>query len=400
MNKKKLFIKETLRNSIPNIPFFQKILAHYRLKAFSIYDDIEKTVISSARKDDQDFKKGIVDICSQNWPATAVKIRKTAESYLEKSAGFEGRSTDETLLTDILYTYFGLGFSVEEYVSYGFENRSVDERQEFLGDRQRIKHHFKLDNLIDSSVFTDKMRTYVKFQPYFKRTVLEIKTAKDYSNFKSFTDTHSEYVKKDVYGSYGRYVEHVDVVGCGKTVKEQFDEMIRNSKYVVEEVIHQSDLMAAVNESSVNTVRCITMMTREGINVPFGYFRIGKQGSFVDNTGSGGIVAGINMRNGVVETIGRDEYANSFELHPGSGVEFKGFQLPEWDQLLGIAREVASQVSGCKTIGWDFAHTDKGWVMVEGNAMSQIGVQQIPYQRGFRKDFERYFKEMEPIIKM
>ena len=67
--------------------------------------------------------------------------------------------------------------------------------------------------------------------------------------------------------------------------------------------------------------------------------------------------------------------------------------------MLTIAEEAASELPGVKVIGWDFAHTDKGWVMVEGNAMSQIEVLQIPMQKGMRKDFERYFREMKPLIK-
>ena len=31
--------------------------------------------------------------------------------------------------------------------------------------------------------------------------------------------------------------------------------------------------------------------------------------------------------------------------------------------------------------------------------MSQIEVLQIPIQRGMRKDFEKYFSEIEPIIR-
>ena len=107
------------------------------------------------------------------------------------------------------------------------------------------------------------------------------------------------------------------------------------------------------------------------------------------------------LAGGSVEVItdGFNERGSHFPVHPDSGVVFKGSILPEWKQLLTIAEEAASELPGVKVIGWDFAHTDKGWVMVEGNAMSQIEVLQIPMQKGMRKDFERYFREMEPLIK-
>ena len=104
------------------------------------------------------------------------------------------------------------------------------------------------------------------------------------------------------------------------------------------------------------------------------------------------------METGQAVTDGFDERAYQYRIHPDTGTVYKGFQFPEWNQLLSIAKNAASKLPGIKIIGWDFAHTDKGWVIVEGNAMSSIELIQIPFERGMRKELEQYFREMEPII--
>ncbi len=356
-------------------------------------------VLNNPERDNLTFQNEIVSKCCEKWPEKAAQVKKTAQTLLPLSAGFENREKDPQVLNDILFSFFALGFSPDEYVYYRLEGRTVEEKLTFLSDRKRIQYHSYLDNLIESSVFTDKYLTYLKFQPYFSREIIEIKTTNDYSRFAAFVERHPQYVKKDVYSSCGRSVEMVDSVGCGKTVKQQFDEIIAaGMKHVAEELIVQSKEMAQFHTASVNTVRCITMNTRDGVQIPFGFFRVGSSGSFVDNAGSGGYSSAIDMNAGKVITDGYNEKGFHAEVHPNSGVVFKGFRFPDWNELLATAKKVASELPGVKTIGWDFAHTDKGWVMVEGNAMSQIGVLQIPMQRGMRAEFERYFREMEPII--
>ena len=46
---------------------------------------------------------------------------------------------------------------------------------------------------------------------------------------------------------------------------------------------------------------------------------------------------------------------------------FKGEQLPEWESLVELTRKVHALFPPHRYIAFDFAHTDKGWVLVEGN---------------------------------
>ena len=388
-------VRKIVQTYVPNNFFFQKIVAYARLYDLkkNDYGEIEKKLLT-AKKADPAFRSEIVKECFEKWPEIAAQIRKEAQEKLPLSADYKDRELDSRVLDDVVFSYFALGFSPDEYIYFRLEKRTIDERQEYFSNKMRKKYHTCIDNLIDSSTFS-KYNTYLKFQEYFKRDVLKIENDSQFPVFEAFVKSHSKYVKKDVDGMSGREVELVDSANCGKTVRQQFDEMVAEQKYIIEELIIQSEDMARFNSSSVNTVRCITMNTKDGVKVAYGYFRTGSSGSFVDNCG---IRCGVDMETGQAVTDGFDERAYQYRIHPDTGTVYKGFQFPEWNQLLSIAKNAASKLPGIKIIGWDFAHTDKGWVIVEGNAMSSIELIQIPFERGMRKELEQYFREMEPII--
>ena len=89
-----------------------------------------------------------------------------------------------------------------------------------------------------------------------------------------------------------------------------------------------------------------------------------------------------------------DENAISFEKHPDSGIDIIGFEIPRWKEAISLAKELATVVKGQRYIGWDLALTEKGWVMVEGNAMSQFVGWQIPTQKGFMAEANNILKEL------
>ena len=41
-----------------------------------------------------------------------------------------------------------------------------------------------------------------------------------------------------------------------------------------------------------------------------------------------------------------------------------------------------------RCIGWDFAHTDRGWVVIEGNDRCQLIGAQMTREHGLKKEFE------------
>ena len=58
-----------------------------------------------------------------------------------------------------------------------------------------------------------------------------------------------------------------------------------------------------------------------------------------------------------------------------------------------MAKELALIVKGNRYAGWDLALTEKGWVMIEGNARGQF-VWQIPSGKGFLKEANQILERL------
>ncbi len=119
------------------------------------------------------------------------------------------------------------------------------------------------------------------------------------------------------------------------------------------------------------------------------FFRTGRQGQIVDNAGAGGILSVIDVDTGKILTDGSDEKNHSFDRHPDSNIVYKGWQIPRWDDLLLLVKEIhLSLPKEFVYVGFDFALTKDGWDLIEGNWGQMLG--QIAEQRGIKKEFN-YF---------
>lgn len=171
-----------------------------------------------------------------------------------------------------------------------------------------------------------------------------------------------------------------------------FDKVVSyGGNWVAEELIVQAEDMANWNMSSVNTIRLLSFSTDEGIKFTTSFIRTGRDGAVVDNGGAGGIFAAIDEDSGKIITDGFDEFAHLYVCHPNSNIKYKGWQVPYWEELKETAIAVHSTVfPDMKYIGWDFALTEKGWVLIEGN-WGQF-LQQAPLGFGLRNVFDNYVK--------
>ena len=187
----------------------------------------------------------------------------------------------------------------------------------------------------------------------------------------------------------------MELIDTNSADKEQlFESLILDGEMILEEQVIQTGVLKQLNGSSVNTVRCITLNTGKGIYTPFCFLKVGRKGAFVDNGGAGGILVGIDSKSGTLNTDGVDEVNHRYSIHPDSKVKFKGLQLPEWEQMISVCREMALQIEKVRFIGWDMAYSDKGWVVIEGNALSEVIGPQATSKKGIRKELNKYITEM------
>lgn len=237
----------------------------------------------------------------------------------------------------------------------------------------------------------NKWKFYQKFHQYFHREAILFNSKLSIEDFTSFVTRHHDFICKPLEGQCGRGVEIIHAVDFGD-INKLYDYLHSfNADLMLEELIKQSPSMSYWNESSVNTVRLPMFHNHSGYHILKPCLRMGRKGAVVDNAGSGGVVAVIDEKTGILLTDCCDERGHFFSEHPDSKHPVKGWQVPRWNELIEFAKEVHSNIEYYPYIGWDFALTDDGWCLVEGN-WGQFLSEFIDFE-GIRKKFDRMFDQ-------
>lgn len=166
-----------------------------------------------------------------------------------------------------------------------------------------------------------------------------------------------------------------------------------SANYLVQKRIYQHPKMNTLCDSTINSIRLQTVMTKEGEVVPFGAgLRMGRQGSSVDNWAKGGVFVGINMKNGKLMEMGflKPQYGSSTKEHPDTHIVFKDFEIPFYKEAERMAMELHKRLYRCHSVGWDIAITVDGPMFIEGNGLWEISLIQAAHG-GLKKQIDNYF---------
>lgn len=319
--------------------------------------------------------------------------KKHIEEVIEKYAKSLDKKTKESLKKDIDQCYLKYKISPTEYFLFNFRNLPEEERAEYLSDKFIYMTMGKVvGRKLHDEQLENKYNFYQLTKPFFKRKAMLIGSQNDRKPFEEFTKEISDVIIKPNTSACGNgiFLEHIHSIAESQAV---FDKVLRmGGEWIVEELIHQSDKLASWNSSCVNTVRVSSFLGNEGFFVLCPFLRTGRKGAVVDNGGQGGLYAAIDPETGRVATNGKDELCNVYLEHPDSHVVYKGWQVPQWESLMKLTKEVHRLLPKHKYIGWDFAHTDDGWVLIEGN-WGEFIAQQSTMERGYKKEFVKYVQQ-------
>ncbi len=309
-------------------------------------------------------------------------VKKMLDSYRFKSQmkeSFDTFLSDEEknnsqllkqLKQDIILCHGKYLTTPAEYFLFGFRDNTLEEyRGEFLSDQFR---NIVLLDLIGQDVFTNELRNKFAFYKltsnYFKRGVFLFSGKKTkYDEFQVFAFKYNDLFLKRNSSSKGRGILSKQISN-EEDVRELYEFLVKDGDdWIIEQKIQQSAEMAEWNSSSVNTVRLPSILNEDKFTVLGAFFRTGRRGAIADNAGAGGVFAVVDSVTGVLTTDGVDEKGIYYVTHPNSQKQYKGWQVPRWDELLKLAEEIQRTIPWHKYVGWDFALTDDGWVLIEGN---------------------------------
>ena len=301
----------------------------------------------------------------------------------------------EALIRDIKHAFGAYHIRPDEYLLYNFDHSSKKVRDSYLPQKQKnsilIDYYGSDWNRIVWQL-QDKYSFYSLARPFFKRDVVKIATSEDWREFELFCKSHSSFICKIIDRGCGLGISKYEVIS-DQQARDLFDKLLAQGSFIVEELIKQNETMALFNSSSVNTIRYLSFRHGNKVIGAYPVLRTGRAGCIVDNAGQGGVFASIDIDSGIVSTNGFDEKGHEFDCHPDSRIRFKGFVIPEWKELTEEAKRVHLSLPREHVyVAFDFALSDKGWMVVEGN-WGEFIMQQTSLKRGLKKEFVRLLEE-------
>lgn len=165
---------------------------------------------------------------------------------------------------------------------------------------------------------------------------------------------------------------------------------------VIQEGIKQSPVLSSCNKDSVNTVRILSQLKKDGsVKIYSCVLRMGIKGSKVDNASSGGISVGIK-EDGKLKSVAYSNTGIKYTEHPSTHVKFGDFYIPNFQKMKDIVFELQPLFPHFRLIGRDMA-CDKNNepILIEANLCdSELDFHQLNNGPVFGNDTEEILSEV------
>jgi hypothetical protein len=170
----------------------------------------------------------------------------------------------------------------------------------------------------------------------------------------------------------------------------ELKEWFSGARYIIQERIQQHPVISNIYPHSVNTIRLMTIMDRNGvISIYPSKMRFGSGGNKVDNCGQGGLSIGINPEtnrffNFALYNPGFGSIC--YDKHPDTKVNFSGVEIPYYAEAIKYATKLHKALYGVCSMGWDIAITNDGPIFLEAGEDWEISGTQLVFG-GFKNSF-------------
>ena len=322
------------------------------------------------------------------------KVQQTVEKVM-KQTGWDYETADNAFWSAEKRT----GCTPKEYYLYHMYEMTEAEQDTVLvaSIQKKLQKKFGTNKYFVDMLY-DKERTNNFFAEYIRRPWC-VNTKISFAEFAEKFANTTRVIYKPLDGNRGRGVEAFNL--NQDTMREVYDILADYPAGVVEQYVVQHPDMLKLCPSSVNTIRVVTFscntqpVTADGKHMDIAYtsLRIGGGSSIVDNFHSGGMVCHIDTQTGRLITDAADMECNVFTHHPATGVKFKDFQIPFYQEALQMVTEAITQNKLEGYLGWDVAIAEDGPILIEVNDRPGVVLLSTPYaaqKKGMKHVLAKY----------
>lgn len=176
------------------------------------------------------------------------------------------------------------------------------------------------------------------------------------------------------------------------TIEQLFKQYKKN--FIIQECIKQHERMAALNPTSVNTIRVLSYHSDSEVLIVYAVVRIGRKGQVIDNQCAGGISTTIT-EDGKLGKVAFGGYNEDNIMQTDSGVVLEGYEIPSYDKVIEMVKRLHLKLPFANLVGWDVAIQENGEpVVIEFN--TNTGLSQSAFKSGMGKYTERIIRELWP----
>lgn len=314
------------------------------------------------------------------------RLNKYIDLYFSKELS---RCKRFAILVDFIWSVIRDGAGMNDYFEYEFYKKRHNERGTFIVRTKRQLIAKKFNNPEKVILFSDKARFNELFVPFIKREWLDLDTATS-KELSEFLVRHKDFLIKPKTESCGIGIKVVHSNGTRDV--EQILNTYKGQGVLAEEILKQEGSIHALHPESLNTLRIVTVrLNGSDVRVMNANIRIGIDERIQDNFHQEGIAASVDIKTGIVNSPGCDMHLNHHLLHPVTNERIIGYQIPQWNEAIELAKQAALIVPDVSYVGWDIATScrEYGVTLVEGNPDSDTDVQQMCDQVGKWPDYEK-----------
>ena len=294
---------------------------------------------------------------------------------------------------DFIWSVLRDGAGMNDYFEYEFYKKRRNERATFVVRTKRgmIARTF---NAKDKMVlFSDKGQFNTLFSEFVKRDWLDLDVA-TVEELASFLERHSRFLIKPRTESCGKGIHVIESGGSADA--ERIHAEYRDQHVLAEEILVQEGSVHDLHPESLNTLRIVTVrLSDTDVRVMNGNIRIGVDERIQDNFHQEGIAASVDVKTGIVNSMGCDMHLNRHLVHPVTKKRIIGYEIPQWAEAVEMAKKAACIVPEVSYVGWDIATSCRGYgvVLVEGNPDSDTDVQQMCDQVGKWPQYKKVLEQ-------
>lgn len=177
------------------------------------------------------------------------------------------------ILFDMIYCGFKYMAGYVDYEVFEFYNLNKEQRKTVITRGINNKYVVCLNDNDYAKYVDDKILFNERYNQFLKRDWLDL-TKTSLEDFKKYLQTKKVAIAKPTTLSCGKGVEKL-VYSESLDIEKLYNRLLNNRQILIEDYVVQHEDLSKIYKDSVNTLRIVTILKDNEVNIPFISIRIG-----------------------------------------------------------------------------------------------------------------------------